>query len=379
MNKKNSIYYKSITILFILFLLIMVLLNGVRSEKLFSETENRRLEQRPDFSIKALLNGKFASDFEKYISDQFVFRDFWIEINSKIILYSGKNQNNDVFLGKTGYLIQKFNTPDKGEFTERLEAINAFADKTPEVNKYFMLVPNSVKVLQEKLPYLAPGDDELHYIDEVKKKLDRDINFIDVYEKLSSKKNEYIYYKTDHHWTTKGAYYGYQNLMESMEITCHDNNYFNIKNVTDSFYGSLYSKSGFRNIKPDSIELYIPKVDEGIKVDYLDNEKSEKSLYNMDNLNKKDKYTVFLNGNHPLIKISTNNNNGKKLLLIKDSYANSFVPFLTGHYSEIYLVDLRYYNDDITKIIKSNDIDDILFLYNAITFFEDLSIKNLIQ
>ncbi|GAA0179609.1 DHHW family protein [Clostridium sediminicola] len=379
MNKKNSIYYKSMTILFILFLLIMVLLNGVRSEKLFSETENRRLEQRPDFSIKALMNGKFTSDFEKYISDQFVFRDFWIEINSKIILYSGKNQNNDVFLGKTGYLIQKFNTPDKGEFTERLEAINAFADKIPEVNKYFMVVPNSVKVLQEKLPYLAPGDDELYYIDEVKKKIDSDINFIDVYEKLSSKKNEYIYYKTDHHWTTKGAYYAYQKLMESVGTTYHDNNYFDIKNVTDSFYGSLYSKSGFRNIKPDSIELYIPKVDEGIKVDYLDNEKSEKSLYTMDNLNKKDKYTVFLNGNHPLIKISTNNKNGKKLLLIKDSYANSFVPFLTGHYSEIYLVDLRYYNDDITKIIKSNDIDDILFLYNAITFFEDLSIKNLIQ
>lgn len=379
MDKKNTVYYKSMTILFILFLVIVGLFNIIKSQKLFSETENRRLEQRPDFSIKQLLNGNFTSDFEKYLSDQFVFRDFWIELNSKLVLFSGKNENNNVYSGKEGYLIQKFNTPDKGELTERLEAINAFADSTPEVNKYFILVPNSVKVLEDKLPYLAPGDDELSYLEEVKKKLDSSIKVVDVYDKLSSKSDEYIYYKTDHHWTTKGAYYAYQILAESMGITYHDNKYFNIKKVTDSFYGSLYSKSGFRNIEPDSIDLYIPKINEGIEVDYYNDRDSEKSLYNMSNLNKKDKYAVFLEGNHPLVRISTTNNNGKKLLLIKDSYANSFVPFLTGHYSEIYLVDLRYYSDDVKAIIKSKNIDDLLFLYNEITFFEDSSIKNIIQ
>ena len=157
MDKKNTAYYNSMTILVILFLVIMAGLNTVKSHKVFSETENRRLEQRPDFSIKQLLKGNFTSDFEKYISDQFAFRDFWIEVNSNMVLFSGKNENNDVYSGKTGYLIQKFNAPDKNELDEKLKAINVFADSTPEINKYFMLVPNSVEVLEEKLPSQTPA------------------------------------------------------------------------------------------------------------------------------------------------------------------------------------------------------------------------------
>ncbi|MEY8304404.1 DHHW family protein [Anaerosalibacter bizertensis] len=186
-----------------------------------------------------------------------------------------------------------------------------------------------------------------------------------------------IYYKTDHHWTSKGAFYAYKRLGESMGFYPHGNDYFDIKEVTDSFYGSLYSKGRFRNIKGDSIELYIPKKSENCTVEYYDEKKISNSLYNMESLKEKDKYTVFLNGNHSLLKINTDISNSKKLLIIKDSYANSLVPFLTGHYNEIYMIDLRYFNEDLSKFIKENNIDDTLILYNVKTFFEDNSIEKI--
>ena len=145
------------------------------------------------------------------------------------------------------------------------------------------------------------------------------------------------------------------------------------------FYGSLYSKSVFRNLLPHSIELYIPKTDESYEIEYYDENKISESLYDMESLNKKDKYTVFFGGNHSLIKISTNIHNGKKLLIIKDSYANSIIPFLAGHYSEIYVVDPRYYIDNVNQLIENNDIDNVLVLYNVISFFEDPSIINITE
>jgi Lysophospholipase L1 and related esterases len=211
----------------------------------------------------------------------------------------------------------------------------------------------------------------------VRNSIDKSIEFVDIYDVLNSKKNEYIFYKTDHHWTTKTAFRAYEKLGADMGFIPHEENYFNIKKVTDSFYGSLYSKGGFRNINPDSIELYIPKKNEVNKVEYVDEHKFSDSIYNMEDLNKKDKYAVFFDGNHGLIKISTNVSNGKKLLVVKDSYANCLIPFLTGHYSEIYVVDPRYYSDDLKELIKINSIKNMLILYNVNTFFEEESIENI--
>lgn len=162
-----------------------------------------------------------------------------------------------------------------------------------------------------------------------------------------------------------------------MEFTPNKMDAFNTKQITNSFYGSLYSKSGFRNIAPDSIELYEQKKANKYKVEYSDENKTTTTLYAMENIKKKDKYTIFFNGNHPLIKIQTDNTNGKKLLVVKDSYANSLVPFLLPHFSEIYIVDLRYYTDNINMLIQKNKINDMLILYNGNTFFEDSSINNL--
>ncbi|WP_097677443.1 DHHW family protein [Anaerosalibacter sp. Marseille-P3206] len=377
MEVNKNIYKKLIGSLLLIYIGTIGTINILVPDRDFSDIENRRLEQKPQFSMEKLFKGDYTSNFEKYISDQFPFRDFFIGVKSDCERMIGKKENNEVFLCKDGYLMEKFNEPEVEDFNKKLNAINSFAFSNPQTNIYFMLVPNSVKVMEEKLPKFAPVDNELDFIDKVKYSIDDSVDFVDVYGVLSNNKDDYIYYKTDHHWTTKGAYYAYRELGKYMGFEPYLEDDFKIKEVSDSFYGSLYSKGGFRRLDPDSIQLYIPKAENTYEVEYYDEGETSKSIYDMDNLNKKDKYTVFLNGNHPVLKISTNVNNGKTLLVIKDSYANSFIPFLTEHFSEIYMVDLRYYNEDLSDFMRDKNIEDVLLLYNVKSFCEDESIEKI--
>lgn len=377
MNKHKNIYNLTMVLMLIIFLFGMPVSYMLTPDREFSESENRVLSKKPEFTFEEVSSGRFTSNFEKYVSDQIPIRDLWINIKSGAEKLIGKKDNNGVYLGTDGYLLQMFSKPNLNIINKNVEGINSFAEANPDTNKFFMLVPNSVKVLEDKLPRFASPQDQLKYIEGVKESLNRDVNFIDIYDTLVSKKNEYIYYKTDHHWTTLGAYYGYERLGSAMGFIPNSEDFYNIKRVTEDFYGTLYSKGGFRNIEPDSIELYTPKKNEEVELWYYDNEAKADSLYKMENLSKKDKYTVFQDGNHSIIKISTNNSSGKKLVIIKDSYANSLVPFLIDHYSQIYMVDLRYYYDDINEFIKENAIDDALLIYNANTFFEDESISKI--
>ena len=369
--KKNISYKSVLAVLLLIYIGTIVLLNNMAADKVFSESENRRLEQAPNFSPSQVIDGRYTTNYEKYISDQFPMRDFWIGVKSRTEKAMGKKENNGVYLGKDGYLLEKFEEPNYDIFKSNINKINRIASECPKKDIYFMIIPNSAEILKDKLPVYAPNGDQLETINKTKDALSSEINFVDVYNTLLSHKDEYIYYKTDHHWTTKGAYLVYQDLMETMEIVPHEEEYFEKTEVTDSFYGSLYSKSGFRNIDPDSLTLYKSKVDEGIEVEYVEEGEISDSIYNMENLNKKDKYTVFFDGNHPLIKIKTNIEENKKLLIIKDSYANSFIPFLTGHFSEIYIIDPRYYKEEISDLVEKNEIDNILILYNVNTFFEN--------
>lgn len=391
MEKRNNLCRWIVGIFLILYIFGMLLFNILNPSKEFSESENRKLEQKPQFSLNSLLEGKFTKNYEKYISDQFFLRDFWIGVKSSGERLMGKKENNEVYLGKDGYLFQKFNKPEKNKIQDIIEAINLFSSLNTEVNKYLMVVPNSTKVLEEKLPSFACDEDQIMYINKLKKYIKKDVKFVDVYNELLSKKDEYIFYKTDHHWTTKGAYYAYKKLIKDMGFIPHKEEYFNVKNVTNSFYGSLYSKSGFRNIEPDSIQIYTPKINENSKVWYydkmrdgnkdktVDKSKEYDTIYKIENINKKDKYTIFFNGNHSLVKINSDTKTNKKLLVVKDSYANCLIPFLTGHYDEVYVVDLRYYSENLQKLIKSNRINDVLILYNAKSFFEDDSINNICE
>ncbi|PGS78311.1 hypothetical protein COC69_15820 [Bacillus cereus] len=377
MNRNEKIYTYTMIISMLLFIGGISMINVFSPNKTFSEAENRKLEQFPLFSFRNVIDKQFTKKYETYISDQFVFRDVWVAMKSSAERMIGKIENNGVYIGNDGSLIQKFESPKEREVQARIAAINDFDQDTPDVNKYVMLVPTAISIQDNKLSKYVSHTDELMYINKVKGSLHENIKFIDTYDTLRLKKDEYIYYKTDHHWTTKGAFYAYQELSRQMNVIPQKEEAFNVRKITNNFYGSLYSKGGFRGINPDCIELYVPKNKQEYRVEYIPENKQTTSFYEMDNVDKKDKYTVFFGGNHPLIKITNNNATGKKLLVVKDSYANSILPFLEAHFSEIYVVDLRYYKENVKTLLQEHHIKDMLILYNGTTFFEDASIKTL--
>lgn len=379
LRKYKKIYEILISVVFILFVGEMSIINLVKKDDLISVQENRSLQQKPEFSAENLISGDFTKEYSTYMSDQFPMRNTWIKLKTNLDLKLGKNEINNVFIGKDNYLLEDFKEESVDETKEKTDVINEFAKKYKDLNISFMLVPTATKIWEDKLPKYAPVDDELKYISQVKDNLNENVEFINVYDTLYENKDDYIYYKTDHHWTSKGAYIAYKKMCKQLDLKAKEESDFNINEVTNSFYGSLYSKLGAGIGEPDSIDVYLPKKDGDVVVNYVNEGEKIASLYNTKSLEEQDKYQVFTGGNHPLINIKSLADPKKKLLVIKDSYANSFLPFLTAHYGEIDVVDLRYYTDNIDDLIKTDDITDILFLYNAATFNEDKSILNIVD
>ena len=197
---------------------------------------------------------------------------------------------------------------------------------------------------------------------------------IPLYETLREHKDEYLYYWSDHHWTTRGAGYAYEKMAEVMGLPGAENRADSMEKqlypVTDSFQGTLSARSGYQ-VPDDTIEVYWPEQEEELVVTYVQEQIKSASLYASEKLDTKDKYGMFLNGNHPLTEIRTMASTGRKLLLVKDSYANCLVPFLTGDFEEIVLVDPRYYYDSLDQLMEQYDFTDVVFLYNLNTFLED--------
>lgn len=382
MNKKSKIrnnkksYYQASAVIFILFIGIFVGANLITKDKTYSETENRILATKPNFTIDRLLEGRFTSKFEDYVVDQFIGRDFFTNIKMSVDKLLGRNQANGVFLGKDGYLIEDFTAPNEEAVNQNLQAIDNFSKRYKDVKQYMLISPTSVGILKDKLPYSAPVIDQESYLKSYKEKLPSSIKFVDTYETLNNHKDEYIFYKTDHHWTSLGAFYSYEKLAEDMGLKKKPDDYYNVQLVSNDFFGALSSKSGYDVKEGDKVQVYIPaKNEEYIVVNYVEEQEKSASLYSSEALEKKDNYEVFLKGNHPLVKIKTSAKNDKTLLIFKDSYANSFIPFLINDFSKIIVVDPRYYYEDIDKLMEQENVNEVLYLYNANTFFSDRSLS----
>ena len=375
--------------------------NILLPDREFSEKENRMLAGKPEISASSLLDGRFMKHSESYLADQFMARDFWISLRSRFQLLMGSSDSNGVYRGSRGYLFQQETEPDEKHLKANVEAINQLAEDT-DLRIFMMVIPTASNVLEEYMPKFAPESEQNENLEKLRQKISPNINYIDSYEALKKHENEYIYYYTDHHWTTKGAYYAFLNAAPSLGIPNPEEIKYERYAVTDSFAGTLASKSGFPLKKKDTIEIWVPEADAAqIKedsessengatsafkssvsyiVEYVQEDKKSADLYDSEKLDSTDKYAVFFGGNYPLIRITTANDTGKEgpLLIIKDSYANCFVPFLLPYYDEIIMVDPRYYYDDLHELIKTEGISQILFLYNADTFFEDTSLADVL-
>ena len=363
--KKNPLMY-----MFISVILIISLLDFISPDKKFSEFENRNLKSKMKFTIKSYLDGSFGRGYEKYINDQFIGRDLWINLKSRSEYVLGKVENNNIIYGDNGYLFEKFTYIDKERLNTNINAVNALI-KNSKTKVSLLIAPNSYGIYEENLPYGAPVINQAKTISMIYESIFGE-NEVNVLAKFMEEKDEYIYYKTDHHWTTKGAYVAYSELIKTLgQLPIKLNDYKTIE--TPGFYGTYYSKAKPFDIDADKLSYY-----EFSNIKMTIGDKSYDSLYDISKLMTKDKYSVFLYGNNPLTIIeNTEIDNDKKLLIFKDSYANSLIPFLTQHYKEIHVIDPRSFNAPVSQYIRDKEFNDIFVIYNFINFTRDMDVVKL--
>ena len=374
---KNKIFF----ITFMLVWVSFIILNFIVPNKSFSEQENRYLSSFPKFSFKSLVDGKYTEDLNDYINDNFIARNFFLKLNSTLNIFLGKTENNGVYIGKNGFLFEKFeyNKEKEENLLKVANVINNFLSKI-DVPAYFMLIPNSIYINSKFLPDNVNAADQKEIIDNFYNNLSDKITKINVTDSLIEKNNndnnnENLYFKTDHHITSYGAYICYLDFCKEANLDLKNVSTLKTKLVSNDFLGTFDSKAQILNQEKDKIYVYENYYNTNVKVNY--DGQIKYSIFNEEYLDKKDKYSYFLNGNNAKAVIKTELKNGKNLLVIKDSYAHIFAQFFCQNFEEIHFIDPRYYKLSISDYIKENNITDVLFLYNVSNIVEDINIRTI--
>ncbi|HPE95420.1 MAG TPA: DHHW family protein [Bacillota bacterium] len=354
----------------------------------FSEQENRTLQQLPDLSVKTLISGDYSAGINSYYADQFPLRDEFVGIKSAFELFMLKRENNSVTLGSGGTLAVRSmltlysddgTAEGKIDFydSESVSAMTGIVKKFNEtlekkgVELAIVLPPRSADVFVSALPALYPSYRTDRLFAQLSEELEGTgyIDLLDMYRKKYDS-GEYVYYRTDHHWTTLGAYYAYVEIMESFGYEPYSLDAFDVSVMSDEFYGTTWSKSGMRFVKPDTMERFILSDTDDSDYTSVINDKTYAGggltgFYDYSKLETKDKYAVFFGGSYSHTSISLSSGEDREtLLLLKDSFGHSVAPFLALHF-DIEMVDLTYADSGLDKYFERYDIDKVVVILNA--------------
>ena len=342
----------------------------------FSVNEKRVLQEFPEWRWSNLWSGKWFQSIDDYLSDHFAQRDFWVGAHAYTQQAEGLNSAGKVYRGKEGWLI---NRPIEAGavFEKNIQTIREFAEKHPEEDFSFLCVPTTGAIMTDKLPDLHESYPDAALLQQMEAEYAGTMQWIDVMEVLQNATDTPIYYRTDHHWTSLGAYEVYCALAQAWGLTSAEKEEYSIDDY-DGFYGTTYSKSGLWATKPDEISLWTDTETQIDVTAYDENRPvpiEQEGPFFLQHLQEADKYPVFLDGNHAKVTL-TSNAPGGKLLIVRDSFAHCFAPFLSRHYQTIDLVDLRYFKKQtVSELIEENEYDRILFVYGLETLTSDRSIQ----
>lgn len=358
--------------------IFMVLLLGLAGkealshQRTYSPVEKRELQTRPEISITKVLDGRFQKKYESYLRDQFPGRDHWVSFQTDMELFMGKNEIHNVYIGKNHYLLEHYTEKefDPQQISKNLQALEKFVGKAKQnADVHVMMVPTKSWILREKLPAFAPHYKEQKFYDALQQKLEKEDVLISVEPVLDAHKEEEIYYRTDHHWTTLGAWYAYEQYTKAVGGDLQRaQGKKKFRCISKDFYGTTYAKINYAR-QADKIEIYEPA--DKLRVVYNMGEKKTKTLYDVSFLKTADQYSVFTGGNQAVLEITGGIKNGKTLLLIKDSFANNILPFLAEDYEKLVVVDLRQLNVSGDRLLEMFSPTDILILYNSAQFAQD--------
>ena len=338
----------------------------------YSDRENRELQRRPELTGPSFVSGSFQKKYGQYINDQFIFRDAFAGMAADVQVFMGKKDINGVYIGKDGYLIENASGDyDDGQLEDNAailsDFINYAAAEYGADHVRCMMIPSKAEALPSKLPAYADirGNGVTGKLAE---RLNEKDVLIDLTNTMRGHQDEYIYYRTDHHWTTLGAGYAYRALLKSLGMD--DNVETGIGSMTeryDDFYGTTYNKAQV-NVPADIVYTY-KYADDNVTVCMDDGKKYASMYFEEAAVKGFNRYELFFAGNTFKIEVETKAGMGRTLLLIKDSFANCFVPYLTKDYDRIIMIDYRYGRQAIGSILDEyEDISDILVMYNTDKF-----------
>ena len=384
-------------ILFIGFIFVMMVLWLVLPKESYSPQEKRVLADFPELTTETLLNGDFQKELDTYLSDHMPARNFFVGLNADYDLLSGRNGAKGIYLGQDGYLFPK---PERND--ENLEKNAGFIKEFAEdldIPVYMTVIPSSGSINSEKLPWNHEEYTDRFLIDLFYYWLGEKVTTVDVFQtfaEITAGRQIYhesdgryaaftdnapqLYYKTDHHWTSRGAYECYRILGKTLGYEPLSEQDFSIETIAD-FYGTSYAKAALWFLSPDTIELWSNKnqSDNAVKVEIKDGKESKSgdSYFFREQLDNDDKYPVFLDGNHSLVRVTNDDVPEGTLVVVKDSYAHTIVPFLSQHYHTIIMADLRYYKKEISALAKDEQADAVLFLYSLDDLTADTNLSYL--
>ena len=347
------------TFLFVGFIFTMMVLWLVLPKDSYSPQEKRTLAAFPECNTETLTDGTFQKSLDTWLSDHMPARSFFVGLNADYDLLSGRNGAKGIYLGQDNYLFPK-PVQDGETLLKNAGYIQEFADDLDNIPVYMTVVPSSGAVNSDKLPAVHETYRDAEWITAFREKLGKNVRFVDVqqdFAKAAAKRQ--LYYKTDHHWTSYGAFECYRLLGAAMGYTPLAERDFD-KEKVKGFYGTSYAKAALWFLPPDTVELWSnhQQPDDAVTVAIHDGQdnKTGSSYFFREQLKNDDKYPVFLDGNHSLVRITNTAAEGGTLIVIKDSYAHTLVPFLSQHYRNIVMVDLRYYKKEVSALVDRKSV-----------------------
>ncbi len=377
----------------------------------YSEAEKRELTKFPEFSFASLADGSYFNGISTWYADTFPWRETFMNANAKIKSFYGIGDSISGFSDNVSddipsvdentppatlpdiepeteapvddSLVQKLNTvlivdDSAYEYYSFIRStadryasvVSVTADKLKDKARVFdMVVPTSTDItLEDSVRKDINTSDQKKAIDYIYSVISPNAYKVKTFDAIRARKDEYVYFRTDHHWTALGAYYAYCEYTKAADIKTAALTDFEEKQF-ENFVGAFYNdsdKNPALEKNPDTIHAYAPKGD--VTLTYTDrkgNEVKWKVIADVSEWSRGSKYNTFIGGDNPYAHITNPAiTDGSSCVVIKESFGNAMVPFLTENYGEIHVIDYRYWEGNITEFVEKNGIDDVIFINN---------------
>ena len=257
--------------------------------------------------------------------------------------------------------------------------INSYTNALDGVQVYSMVIPTPIEFyLPPKYQGISPSQKE--NIELINSHLLPQVKRVDAYSEIEKQKDDYLYFRTDHHWTARGAYAAYLAFCRSAglePVALSDME----RHQIDGFLGTYYNQTQDLKLAktPDFVEYFVPSVKcqtwqyrRGKPFDPV-----ESTIFASYATGGQNTYGVFLHGDYPLTHIKTDNKTGRKVLMTKESFGNAFAPFLVSHFDEVFVVDQRYFELNLTDFIREHGVTDLIFVNNIFAANTKIRIEEL--